>query len=65
MILLAKTREPGRHTGKTVNKTELQRDEFSQELKRIRESKGLRLEEISHRYKTPPVFPGIHRERQL
>ena len=56
VILLAKTREPGRHTGKTVDKTELQRDEFSQELKRIRESKGLRLEEMAHRYKLRPSF---------
>jgi len=46
----------GRHTGKTVNKTELQRDEFFQELKRIRESKGLRLEDISSRYKIRPSF---------
>jgi cytoskeleton protein RodZ len=39
-----------------VDKTELQRDEFSQELKRIRESKGLRLEEMAHRYKLRPSF---------
>ena len=56
VILLAKTRGSGRHTGKTVDKTELQRDEFFQELKRIRESKGLRLEDISSRYKIRPSF---------
>ena len=39
-----------------MDKTELQRDEFSQELKRIRESKGLRLEEMAHRYKIRPSF---------
>ena len=39
-----------------MDKTELQRDEFSQELKRIRESKGLRLEEMAHRYKLRPSF---------
>jgi cytoskeletal protein RodZ len=39
-----------------VDKTELQRDEFFQELKRIRESKGLRLEDISRRYKIRPSF---------
>ena len=39
-----------------MDKTELQRDEFSQELKRIRESKGLRLEDISSRYKIRPSF---------
>jgi cytoskeleton protein RodZ len=51
VIRLAKTRGPGRHTGKTVEKTDLQRDEFFEELKRIRESKGIRLEDISRRYK--------------
>ena len=56
VILLAKTRGTGRHTGKTVDKTELQRDEFFQELKRIRESKGLRLEDIAQRYKIRPSF---------
>jgi cytoskeleton protein RodZ len=56
VILLAKTREWGRHTGKTVDKAELQIDEFFQELKRIRESKGLRLEDISSRYKIRPSF---------
>lgn len=39
-----------------MDKTELQRDEFFQELKRIRESKGLRLEEMAHRYKLRPSF---------
>jgi len=39
-----------------VDKTELQRDEFFQELKRIRESKGLRLEDIAQRYKIRPSF---------
>jgi cytoskeleton protein RodZ len=39
-----------------VEKTELQRDEFSQELKRIRESKGLRLEEMARHYKIRPSF---------
>ena len=39
-----------------MDKTELQRDEFFQELKRIRESKGLRLEDISSRYKIRPSF---------
>jgi cytoskeletal protein RodZ len=39
-----------------VDKAELQRDEFFQELKRIRESKGLRLEDISRRYKIRPFF---------
>ncbi len=34
-----------------MEKTELKRDEFFQELQRIRESKGLRLEEISRRYR--------------
>jgi cytoskeletal protein RodZ len=56
VILLAKTPGTGRCTGKTVDKTELQRDEFFQELKRIRESKGLRLEDISSRYKIRPSF---------
>jgi cytoskeleton protein RodZ len=51
VIRLAKTRGPGRKTGKTVEKTELHRDEFFEELKRVRESKGLRLEDISRRYK--------------
>ncbi|HWR91623.1 MAG TPA: helix-turn-helix domain-containing protein, partial [Desulfobacterales bacterium] len=39
-----------------MDKTELQRDEFFQELKRIRESKGLRLEDIAQRYKIRPSF---------
>jgi cytoskeleton protein RodZ len=34
-----------------VDKSELKRDEFFQELQQIRESKGLRLEDISRRYK--------------
>jgi cytoskeleton protein RodZ len=34
-----------------VEKTELKRDEFFQELQRIRESKGIRLEDISRRFK--------------
>ncbi len=34
-----------------MEKAELKRDEFFQELQRIRESKGLRLEDISRRYK--------------
>ncbi len=34
-----------------MEKTELKRDEFFQELKRIRESKGIRLEDISRRFK--------------
>ncbi len=52
----SQNREWKRHTGKTVDKTDLQRDEFFQELKRIRESKGLRLEDISNRYKIRPSF---------
>jgi len=51
VILLAKSREPGRYAGKTVEKKELQRDEFFEELKRVRESKGILLEEVSRRYK--------------
>jgi cytoskeleton protein RodZ len=51
VIRLAKTRGPGRKTGKAVEKTELHRNEFFEELKRVRESKGLQLEEISRRYK--------------
>ena len=39
-----------------MDKTELQRDEFFQELKRIRESKGLRLEDMARRYKIRPSF---------
>jgi cytoskeleton protein RodZ len=34
-----------------VVKTELQRDEFFEELKRVRESKGIQLDDISRRYK--------------
>ncbi len=34
-----------------MEKTELKKDEFFEELKRVRESKGIRLEDISRRYK--------------
>jgi cytoskeletal protein RodZ len=39
-----------------VEITELQKDQFFEELKRVRESKGIRLEEISRRYKIRQSF---------